>query len=143
MSDPKVVTFFYGSYINPSVLGEVELFPDRIDIARLPGFDIEIRPLANLVPSDRRTVYGILATATHEELDRLYSHARDVLGGVYLPRAVLAYTLAGQAEPALCYIASGLAPGPASAEYVARIIEPARTYGFPAWYLARLESFLP
>ena len=143
MSDPKVVTFFYGSYMNPSVLREVELVPDRIEVARLPGFDIEISPLANLVSSDRHTVYGILATATNAELDRLYSHARDVLGGVYLPRAVLAYILAGQAEAALCYLASGLAPSRASADYVARILEPARTYGFPEWYLARLESFLP
>jgi hypothetical protein len=143
MSDPKVATFFYGSYINPAVLREVDLVPDRVEIARLPGFDIEIRPLANLVPSEEQTVYGILATATHAELGRLYDHAREVLGGVYLPQAVLAYTLSGQAEPALCYMAQDLTPGPASAEYVARIVEPARTYGFPSWYIRRLESFLP
>ena len=82
MSDPKVVTFFYGSYINPAVLREVDLVPDRIEVARLPGFDIEIRPLANLVPSDQHTVYGILATTTHAELERLYAHAREKLGGL-------------------------------------------------------------
>ncbi len=143
MDEPKVVTFFYGSYINPTVLREVDLHPDRVEVARLPGFDIEIRPLANLVPSDQHTVYGILATATHAELGRLYDHARQVLGGVYLPQAVLAYTLSGQTEPALCYIAPSLQEGPASADYVGRIIEPAREYGFPAWYITRLESFLP
>jgi hypothetical protein len=142
VSDPKIVTFFYGSYINPAVLREVDLVPDRMEVARLPGFDIEIRPLANLAVSDQHTVYGILATATHSELGRLYHHARDVLGGVYLPQAVLAYTLSGQAEPALCYIAPILSPGVASPEYVARIVEPARTYGFPPWYISRLESFL-
>jgi hypothetical protein len=95
------------------------------------------------VPSDRHTVYGVLATTTHAELGRLYDHARDVLGGVYLPHPVLAYTLAGQAEPALCYIAPRLTPGPAAPEYVARIVGPARAYGFPEWYIRRLESFLP
>ncbi len=143
MDDPKVVTFFYGSYINSAVLREVDLKPGRVEVARLPGFDIKIRPLANLVPSDQHTVYGILATATHAELGRLYDHARDVLGGVYLPQAVLAYTVSGQAEPALCYIAPNLQDGPASADYVGRIVEPAREYGFPAWYIMRLESFLP
>lgn len=143
MTSPKVVTFFYGSYINPAVLREVDLVPDRVDVARLPGFDIQIRPLANLVPSDQHTVYGILADATHAELERLYDHARDVLGGVYLPQAVLAYPRSGQAEPALCYIAPHLTPSPASAEYVGRIVEPARAYGFPPWYINRLESFLP
>lgn len=142
MSDPKVITFFYGSYMSPAVLRGVGVVPDRMEVARLPGFDIEIRPLANLVPSDRHTVYGILATATHAELGRLYDHARDVLGGVYLPHPVIAYTLSGQAEPALCYIAPQLSPGPAAPEYVARIVEPARTYGFPAWYISRLESFV-
>ena len=38
--DPKVVTFFYGSYINPTVLREVDLVPQRVEVARLPGFDI-------------------------------------------------------------------------------------------------------
>jgi hypothetical protein len=143
VSDLKVVTFFYGSYINPAVLREVDVIPDRLDVARLPGFDIQIRPLANLVPSDQHIVYGILAIATHVELGRLYDHARDVLGGVYLPQAVLAHTLSGQAEPALCYLAPDLKAGPASPDYVGRIVEPARNYGFPAWYIRRLESFLP
>lgn len=129
--------------MDPAVLRGVGVVPDRVEVARLPGFDIEIHPLANLVPSDRHTVYGVLATATHAELGRLYDHARDVLGGVYLPHPVLAYTLAGQAEPALCYIAPQLTPAPAAPEYVARIVGPALAYGFPEWYIRRLESFLP
>ena len=143
MPDPKVVTFFYGSYINPTVLREVDLVPERVEVARLPGFDIEIRPLANLVPSDQHTVYGILATATHAELDRLYTHAREVLGGVYLPYPVLAHASSGKSESALCYIASRMATAPASPDYVGRIVEPARKYGFPNWYIERLQSFIP
>jgi hypothetical protein len=143
MTEPSVTTFFYGSYINRKVLCEVELAPARFEVAKLPGWDIRIRPLANLVPSEQHTVYGVLASATHAELERLYRHAREVLGGVYLPHPVLAYTLEGRAEPALCYIAPALPDAPASAKYVTRILEPAREYGFPAWYLERLESFLP
>lgn len=143
MAGPQVVTFFYGSYINLDVLCEVDLAPERVEVARLPGYDIEIRPLANLIPSSEHTVYGILATATHEELERLYAHARDVLGGVYLPHPVLAFTETGQAEPALCYIAPRLPPMPAKPDYVQRIVGPARRLGFPTWYIDRLESFAP
>ena len=143
MLDPRVLTFFYGSYINLAVLREVDLVPERVEVARLPGFDIEIRPLANLVPSDQHMVYGILAAATHEELDRLYAHAREVLGGIYLPYPVLAHTTDGAYHPALCYIASRIETVTASPGYVARIIEPARAYRFPAWYIERLESFVP
>jgi len=142
-TDPEVVTFFYGSYINPDVLGEVDLVPGRIEVAMLPGFDISIAPLANLVPSDRHSVYGILATATHAELARLYTHASEVLGGEYLPHPVVTHTLRGQLEPALCYIAPALEPGRATADYVDRIVDPARRHGFPDWYIERLESFRP
>jgi hypothetical protein len=86
-------------------------------------------------------VYGVLASTTHAELDRLYAHAREVLGGVYLPHPVIAYTLAGQAEPALCYLAPSLAPAPADPAYVGRIVSPARELALPGWYLERLESF--
>ena len=100
MAEPKVWAFFYGSYINFAVLREVDLVPERWEVARLDGFDIRIQPRANLVRSDQHCVYGISATATHAELARLYAHARDVLGKVYLPEAVLVQTLAGLWRPA-------------------------------------------
>ena len=140
---PRVWTFLYGSYMNFDVLKEVDLVPGQVEVARLSGFDILIRPLANLVRSDQHCVYGILATATHAELTRLYAHAHDVLGGTYLPEAVLAQTRAGVWQPALCYIAPSMEPGPAANDYVDRIVKPAREHGFPDWYVARLDSFRP
>jgi hypothetical protein len=142
MNEPKVTTFFYGSYMNRNVLRDKNLQPERLEVARLPGYDISIRPLANLVASDEHTVYGVLEPLTHSELERLYRHAREVLGGIYLPHPVLVFTRSGQIEPALCYIAPALTPAPADPAYTQQILEPAREYGFPAWYLRRLESFL-
>ena len=141
MLDPHVVTFFCGSYINPAVLREADLVPARFEVARLSGYDLTISPLANLVPAEQSVVYGVLAEATHEELDRLYQHAREVLGGVYLPRPVLVETLDGYLKPALCYIAPELNGEPPAPEYVARIVEPARAHGFPGWYITHLQSF--
>lgn len=138
---PRVWTFFYGSYINFEVLREVDLVPEKWEVARLAGFDIRIRPRANLVRSDARTVYGIVATATHDELARLYAHAQDVLGELYLPEPVLVETLDGKWRPALCYICPDMNPRPPDRAYVQRILAPARSYGFPGWYLDRLESF--
>jgi hypothetical protein len=90
---------------------------------------------------DQHSVYGILATASHAELERLYTHARDVLGEVYLPEAVLVQTLTGLWRPALCYICPEMLPRQADNDYVERIVGPAREFGFPAWYIARLESY--
>ncbi len=141
MMPTEVWTFFYGSYINLDVLKEVNYIPRRYEVARLPGFDITIGPLANLVRSDQHTAYGIVATGTHAELDRLYDHAKDVLGGQYLPEAVLVQTLSGQWLPALTYISPSLGGESPSHDYVDRIAGPARAYGFPSWYVDRLESF--
>ena len=139
----KVWTFFYGSYIDFEVLKEVDLVPESWVVARLGGFDIRIEPRANLVQSDTDVVYGIAATATHEELTRLYVHARDVLGELYLPEPVLIETLDGKWMPTLCYICPHMEPRPADPAYVERILGPARAYGFPQWYLDRLAEFLP
>ncbi|NUP06036.1 MAG: gamma-glutamylcyclotransferase [Polyangiaceae bacterium] len=141
--EPRVWVFFYGSYINVAVLKEVDLVPGALEVARLPGFDIRIAPRANLVRSARDCVYGILATATHAELSRLYAHAKDILGETYLPEAILAETDNGALRPAMTYICPEMAPRPAEKAYVERISGPARRLGFPAWYVERIEGFLP
>jgi len=143
MAAQVVRVFFYGSYINRRVLAEVGSRSDHWQHASLAGFDISIRPLANLVRSDRHRVYGILASSSHEELKRLYRHAREVLGGTYLPEAVLVETRGGAWQPALCYLAPEMAPAPTTSEYLDRIVHPAKEYGFPDWYTERLEGFRP
>ena len=143
MADPKVAVFFYGSYMNRAVLKEAGLAPERFEVAKLNGFEIEIRPLANLALSDAGYTYGLLTLATHVELERLYAHAREVLGGTYLPRAVVVEVQGGGLQPALCYIAPSLEPRLADNEYIDRVVGPARQHGFPQWYLEHLESFRP
>jgi hypothetical protein len=143
MTAPEVWTFFYGSYINPDVLKEVGLIPKHWDVARLSGYDIRIQPRANLIRAEEHCVYGIVATATHAELDRLYAHARDVLGETYLPEAVLVETMDWKWRPALCYLAHAMEPRPAASDYIDRIAAPAKKYGFPDWYVRRIESFRP
>jgi hypothetical protein len=143
MERHRVRVFSCGSYINRGVMAEVGLRPTSWETASLAGFDISIRPLANLVPSDRHRVFGILATATHHELDILYAHAQHVLGGTYLPEAILAESADGARWPALCYLASAMDPDTPTDNYLDRIIEPAKAYRFPDWYVDRLQEFRP
>ena len=46
MAEHQVAVFFYGSYMNLDVLKGVDLRPERVEVARLPGFDIRIEPLS-------------------------------------------------------------------------------------------------
>lgn len=141
MSPHHVCVFFYGSYINRGVLAEIGLEPASWAVATLPGFDLRISPRANLVRALDGVAFGVLASATHDELRRLYAHAEHVLGEVYLPQAVLVRA-ADSWTPALCYIAPEMVERPAERAYVERILQPARELGFPRWYLQRIEAFL-
>jgi hypothetical protein len=139
---PTVWVFFYGSYINFDVLKEVNLVPAEWEIATLSGFDLNIAPRANLLRSPGAVVHGILATATHAELERLYTgHSKVVLGETYLPEAVLAVDKAGKFRPALSYIAPEMIARPAETAYVERIARPAERFGFPRSYVERIRSF--
>ncbi len=143
VSNHRVRTFFYGSYMNPDVLRQIDITLDQVEVAWLPNFDITIRPLANLVRSHGDAVYGIVGRLSHADLRRLYQHARDELGGVYLPEAVVAQTTDGGGVPALCYIAPLLKEGQPSRAYVTHILDAAHRYKFPAWYVAQIERFRP
>ena len=138
MPEPKVWVFFYGSFINRDVLANGGFVPERVEVVRLGGFDIRMQPLANLVRSSERCVYGIACEATHAQLERLYDQewVRS-----YKPEAVLVETADGRLLPALCYISAQPAAGSPKSDYVDRIAAPGRAYGFPDWYLARLQSF--
>ena len=143
MTAPRVWVFFYGSYMNRRVLAEVNLVVEELEPARLSGWDIAIRPRANLVRAETASVHGVLTRATHDDLTRLYAHARDTLGETYLAEAVLAETRTGAWRAALCYICPEMAPRPAAADYVDRIVDAACEHGLPADYVARLEGFRP
>jgi cation transport regulator ChaC len=136
----KVWIFFYGSFINREVLKEAGLVPDKVEVACLWGFDIRIEPLASILRADGHCVYGIICQATHSELSRLYG--QEWLG-TYLPEAVMVQTRDGRVLPALVYVAASHTPAPPAEDYIDRIIGPARTLGFPAWYLDRLEHLRP
>jgi hypothetical protein len=143
MREPRIWTFFYGSFIDLGVLRVLGVALEEHEPARLSGFDIRIQPLANLIRSDRDCVYGIVALASHEELRRLYDYARRELGTVYHPEPVLVETFDGKWRAALCYIAPVMESRKPSNEYLEHIVEPAKQYGFPDWYIARLEDFRP
>jgi hypothetical protein len=43
----------------------------------------------------------------------------------------------------MCYVCPAMDPRAATNDYIDRIVVPAREYGFPLWYIQRLETFRP
>ena len=143
IDETAVATFFYGSYMNRAVLREVRLTPEFWQAAKLSGYSLQIAPLANLIVAADSSAFGVLSYLTHDELERLYRHADQVLGALYLPRPVLVEWLTGGFVPALCYLATAMDPAPPAADYVERILTAARELDFPATYLDLIASFRP
>jgi hypothetical protein len=140
---PRVWVFFYGTFMRPGVLAEHEVTPTEVVPARLGGFDLDVRPRANLTRADRSCVYGALASLTHDDLAKIYSHLEEAFGLKYLPETVLAEALDGTLRPALCYIMPHTSGARAGREYVAELAECVRAMGHPEWYAAYVESFGP
>lgn len=142
--EPKIWVFFFGAYINFSVLREVDLIPEEYRVATLNGFELKIAPTATLIRKPGSVVWGIIATATHEELRRLYvDHAKIFLGGDYFPRAVTVTDSNDNIIPALCYICDDMQPKTAEADYIEKIVRPAEEYGFPKDYVNMIRGFGP
>ena len=133
----RIAVFFYGSFMRREVLARGGFVPETIETARLGGFDIDCCPHAYISRSGQHSIYGVLVSATHQELERLYS--MDGVG-VFLPEAVLVETSDGGLRPALCYIPPAHGGKPADPEYVGHLAVAARAYGFPDWYVAKLAA---
>ena len=129
--------------MSPDVLIEHGVTPGRIVPARLNGFELSIRPRANLIRSDRSCAYGVTADVTYEDLARLYSDLEERFGLKYFPEPVLAETFDNTVRPVLCYIAPHMEDGQATSEYVAQLARAVRSAGLPDWYAEFVESFGP
>ena len=134
----RIAAFFYGSFIRREVMALGGFHPDSIEVAKLNGYDIAFDPHANVFRSNQHAICGILVYPSHQELDKLYS--RDGVG-VFLPEAVVVETNDNRLVPAMCYMPPMRGKDSPDLAYVERILEAGREYGFPTWYVNRLEEF--
>ncbi len=100
VTERSIAVFFYGLFMDMSVLQQRGLDPRNPQAASLDGYDIEIRDRATLVPHAEARVYGIVTGLTHVEIDTLYAEP-GVLE--YRPEAVVVILGDGRQVPAPCY----------------------------------------
>lgn len=133
----KIDVFFYGLFMDEDLLRSKGVTPTNLRPASVFGFQLRIGKRATLVPSPTDRVYGLLASLSHAELERLYSEPSVQ---AYRPEAVLANLSNGEVLAALCFNL----PEPPSAEernveYAARLRALAERLNFPAEYIASIQ----
>ncbi len=125
--------------MRPEVVTNAGFVTEKIDVARLSGYDICLDPHANIFKRPFASVYGIVVNVTHEDLNRMYG-ATGV--GAFLPEAVLVDTLNDRYLPALCYMPSKRNDEKPDQAYLLRLIEAATFRALPTEYINRLKILL-
>ncbi|MFN2492307.1 MAG: gamma-glutamylcyclotransferase family protein [Pyrinomonadaceae bacterium] len=136
----RIDVFFYGLFMDEELLRAKGINARNGRMARVENFSLVIRERATLVPSRDQTVYGLVFSLTHRELDALYS---EVSVSVYRPEAVSAKLADGRVIPALCFNLPFLPPAASIAEanvpYGSKLRELATRIGLPAEYVTSIQ----
>lgn len=140
MTEEKVRSidvFFYGLFMDDALLREKGANPVDCRKASVENFRLAIGERATLVPSAGTTVFGVLFSLTHNEVNALY--LEDSVSQ-YRPEAVCALLADGRIIPALCF---NLPISPSSEarnpEYVSKLRELGRRIGLPQSYVACIQ----
>jgi hypothetical protein len=133
----RIDIFFYGLFMDEALLLEKGVNPKNRRMASVENFSLVIGARATLVPCPGRTVYGVLYSLTHAEVEALYAEASV---SVYRPEAVSARLADGSTVPALCF---NLPVPPSVTErnpqYAAKLRELAERIGLPQSYVSAIE----
>ena len=132
----RIEVFFYGLFMDDALLREKGIKPENRRMASVENFSLVIGARATLVPHPGRTVYGVIFSLTHAEVDALYKESSV---SVYRPEAVAAQLEDGSVRPALCFNL----PVPPSIEernpqYVSKLRELASRIGLPPDYVSSI-----
>jgi len=131
--------FFYGLFMDCTLLQEMGFHPTTVGPAQLAGFRLAIGDRATLIPAAGSTCYGILIDLPDDEAAALYSGP-----GVadYRPETVQAILLQDRSMwDSVCYNlpvpASGTARNDEYAEALARLAEKLE---FPTDYVREIRN---
>src|SRR4051812_3990170 len=133
----RIDLFFYGLFMDDALLREKGVNPVDRRMASVENLALVIGERATLVPCTGGTVYGVLFSLTHSEVDTLYSEASV---SVYRPEAVSARLADGSVTPALCF---NLPVPPSDDErnpqYASKLRELAARIGLPPNYVSSIQ----
>jgi hypothetical protein len=128
--------FFYGLFMDETILRAKGLEPRSAEQASVDGFALRIGQRATLESRAGGSVHGMLFSLTLAELSTLYSEPSVE---AYRPHAILARLPDGQSVPALCYSLPHPSPSETNPDYVAQLRAVAEKVGLPREYIDSLQ----
>lgn len=130
--------FFYGLFMDESLLASKGIHPQPGVTATAQGFGLRIGQRASLVASPLEHAYGVVMALNDADADRLYSGE-----GVsdYVPETLEVTDAAGNVYPAICYnLPLEMLTG-SNSDYARALARVAREKGFPDSYIEQILSW--
>ena len=136
MEAEDVAVFFYGLFMDESLLASRSIVPSRATVGYVDGYGLRIGRRATLVPDEGNRAYGVLMTIRARDVRALYSEESVA---DYVPQSVAVILPDGTLEPAVCYtLPAGKLEG-TNAQYATSLLALAGQLGLPDAYLQQIR----
>jgi len=137
MSENDIAVFFYGLFMDESLLASKGIEPALATTGYVDGYRLRIGKRATLVPEQGNRAYGVLMMIGREDATGLYS---DETVADYVPEPVSVSLPSGDSEPAICYNLPPSKLEGANSAYAESLLLLAKRLGFPEDYLDVIRS---
>jgi hypothetical protein len=137
MSTNEIAVFFYGLFMDASLLASKGVHATEPRIGYVDGYGLRIGEHATLLPDSNSRAYGVLMKIAEEDAAALYSE-ESVADYVAEPVVV---TLPGNSQvSAVCYNLPPEKLVGTNSEYTAALLALATRLGLPDSYLAHIRN---
>ena len=136
MDAHAVTVFFYGLFMDESLLASKGVLPRNSAIAYVDGFSLHIGNRATLLPEEKARAYGVLMEILREDAAALYS---DESVSDYVAQPVIATLPDGSAVSAVSYNLPATRLTGTNPEYASALLELASRLGLPESYLEHIR----
>jgi hypothetical protein len=131
--------FFYGLFMDETLLKEKGLNPQNTRPALLLGYQLHIGERATLSPRETAISYGTVMQLEDHELRELY--AGEGLED-YVLQPVQVHTMTGDTLDAVSYILPMEQRSGSNSGYATKLAETAKKLGLPDEYVGEIEAWI-
>ena len=128
--------FFYGLFMDVSLLEEKGISPGNVEIGYVEGFTLRIGERATLVRSDAGRAFGVMTNISGDEAKALY--AENSVAD-YVPEPVTVILMDGSKAAATCYNLPANKVTGTNRAYADALWKLADQLGLPEQYLAEVR----
>ena len=137
MNSEDVAVFFYGLFMDESLLASRGVSPSRATVGYVDGYGLRIGRRATLVRDESNRAYGVLMTIRAEDVRALYSEESVA---DYVSESVSVVLPDGTLESAACYNLPESKLEGTNSQYANSLLILAGKLGLPSDYLQQIRK---